>query len=419
MSPENKIYLNLPGGIVPESGGTTTDSREVPRLNGHIHTPYSFSAFREMEEAFRMATAEGIKALGINDFYTTDGYGEFAALAIQYRVFPLFNIEFMALSKEEQQKGIKVNDPVNPGRTYLSGKGLRYPVQMGEESRLKLEKLRLESNRQTCEMVEKLNQYLASLDSPIRFDAEEIRRKHARNLLRERHIAYAFRLAAEENCSSAGQLPDFYAKVFQGKAVKSPLNNTAALENEIRNNLLKAGGPAFVPEDENAFLSLDEVKALIVDAGGIPCYPVLLDDPKGNFTDFEQDWALMADRLREMNIFMIELIPGRNDFQILKEFVRFFNTQGFVITFGTEHNTPQLDPLTVACRGGVPLDDELLNINYRGTAIIAAHQYLTATGSSGFSLTCKPTSEELEQMENTGKKIISIFTKESTSEVNL
>ena len=286
MPTGENLFINLP---LPGKPGAVTSPGEIgqtPQCNGHIHTPYSFSAFRTIEQAFQMAQKEGIKVLGINDFYTTDGYAEFADLAVRYRIFPLFNIEFMALLKEEQKSGIRVNDPVNPGRTYLSGKGLRFPAQMSDESRQKLEKLQSESNRQTREMIDKLNTFLSDLSCGVHFDAEEMRRKLAKNLLRERHIASAFRMAVMEKYPSEVEAGDFYRIVFQGKELKSTLNNSVSLENEIRNNLLKAGGPAFVPEDENAFLSLDEVSTLIVDAGGIPCYPVLLYDQKGNFTDF-------------------------------------------------------------------------------------------------------------------------------------
>src|SRR5210317_2027764 len=100
------------------------------KVNSHIHTPYSFSAFRSIEEAFAMAEKEGIQVLGINDFFVTDGYSEFNETAEKYRIYPLFNIEFIGLLKEEQEKGIRVNDPGNPGRMYFCGKALDYPVSL-------------------------------------------------------------------------------------------------------------------------------------------------------------------------------------------------------------------------------------------------------------------------------------------------
>jgi hypothetical protein len=410
MSSELKNYLELPSIQRLDGSELPFFSERNPVYNGHIHTPYSFSAFRNIEQSFQMAQEEGISALGINDFYTTDGYDEFATLAIKYKVFPLFNIEFMALLKYEQQAGIRVNDPVNPGRTYLSGKGLRFPVKMSDANRKKLENLQRESNLQTWQMVDKLNRFLSEIHSDLHFEPSDIQRRLAKNLLRERHIATAVRMAVQENFTSEEEILGFYNLLFQGKELKSSLRNMASLENEIRNYLLKAGGPAYVEEDEKAFLTLEEVTGLIIDAGGIPCYPVLLDDPKGNFTDFEKFWPQMADWLIEKKIFMIELIPGRNDFSILKEFVCFFDKRGFVITFGSEHNTPQLDPLTITCRGLVPLDKELLEINHRGISVIAAHQYLTASGRSGFPTGSFPSSTEIKELEQLGMKVISTFT---------
>lgn len=382
----------------------------IPEINGHIHSPHSFSAFRNIEQAFQMAKQENISVLGINDFNTTDGYEEFANLAGNYRVFPLFNIEFMALQSEEQRAGIRINDPVNPGRTYLSGKGLGFPVSFSEKSRLKLEKLQMESNRQTFQMVGRLNEYLTSIDAGLEFDPEEIRQRLAKKTLRERHIAMAIRIALFEKCDTESGRTEMLTLLYGGKKPVSPSGNLAALENEIRNNLLKTGGPAFVPEDEEAFLSLSEVTELILDAGGIPCYPVLLDDSKGNLTEFEKDWEKMADQLAEKSIYMIELIPGRNSFAVLKEFVGFFDSRGFGITFGTEHNTPQLDPLTITCRGMVSPDLMMKAVSYKGASIIAAHQFLTANGEEGFPAYRFPTPVELNKLEILGKKVISEFT---------
>lgn len=375
-------FSGFPGKqeLLEQSGADT----QVLLVNGHFHTPFSFSAFTEIEQAFTMAKAEGVKVLGVNDFYTTDGYPEFAELAAKYKIFPLFNIEFMALQRDLQEAGVRVNDPANPGRTYMSGKGLSHPFTIGAEALMLLQQVQHESNVQTAEMVNKLNAFLAELNAGISFAFDELKAKYAKNMLRERHIAKALRIAIDEKFSSEEDKKAFYLQVFSGKEVKSKLDDVAGLENEIRGNLLKAGGKAFVAEDPKAFLSLDEVKKVIISAGGIPCYPVLLDDPKGVCTDFEADAEKLYQMLVDRNIYSIELIPGRNDFNLLKKFVQFFRSKNFLVSFGTEHNTPQLDPVKVSCRHGVELDEELNQIGYEGACIIAAHQYLVAKGEEGF-----------------------------------
>ncbi len=400
-------YQPLPEELLPLPD---TSHGTLPGINGHIHTPHSFSSFTSMEQPFLMARDEGITVLGINDFNTTGGYDEFAGFAEHYRVFPLFNIEFMALQKEEQQKGIRINDPVNPGRTYMSGKGLRYPASLPENSAKKVDILQKESNQQTFMMVERLNDFLKTTSLDLRFDARAIQSELARSLLRERHIAMAVRQAMTLKYAGETEFREALTELFGGRPPRSPLSDPAALDNEIRNNLLKAGGPAYVPEDEKAFLSLSGVISLIRDAGGIPCYPVLLDDANGHFTDFEREWAMMAQTLASQSIYMVELIPGRNDASILAEFVTFFDTKGFTVTFGTEHNTPRLDPLTVTCRGNTALSRELLTINHRGAAVIAAHQYLKANGRDGFPANHFPSPAEKKELEELGMRVIASFT---------
>ena len=88
--------------------------------------------------------------------------------------------------------------------------------------------------------------------------------------------------------------------------------------------------------------------------------------------------------LLERGIYSIEFIPGRNGLELLKEYASFFWNKGIVVTFGTEHNTPELIPLTVDTRGGVDLDDELKEISFKGACVTAAHQYLVAQGEEGY-----------------------------------
>ncbi|WP_372775944.1 hypothetical protein [Mangrovibacterium sp.] len=357
---------------------------EILQVNGHFHTPYSFSAFNNISQPFDMAKQENVKVLGINDFYTTDGFEQFNALAKSSGVFPLFNIEFMSLQKDLQAAGIRVNDPNNPGRTYFSGKGLRFPVHLNVAMVDRLFQIQEESNRQTAQMIGKLNELLAEIGAGFSFTFEGVKERYAKNLVRERHIAKALREAIVDAYPVEADQKTCFTKVFSGKEPKSAMNDFAALENEIRGNLLKSGGRAFVPEDDKAFLSLEQVIELIIHAGGIPCYPVLLDNPKGEFTDFEGDYEKLYQSLVAKNVYMLELIPGRNKPEIMEEFVHFFNDRGFVITFGTEHNTPQLDPIEIFGGDGKELSPAMKKIGYQGACVIAAHQYLKSKGKVGY-----------------------------------
>jgi hypothetical protein len=148
--------------------------------------------------------------------------------------------------------------------------------------------------------------------------------------------------------------------------------------------LLKAGGRAFVPEDSDAFPELQTIIDFILDAGGIPCYPVLLDDKQGNLTGFEGDWDRMDEVLQSFNVSCLELIPLRNSIEKLEEFVEYFRRKKYVISFGTEHNSPGLFPITVKVNGDKELSPELKKVSYEGCCIMAAHQFLISRDKEGF-----------------------------------
>jgi regulator of replication initiation timing len=331
-------------------------------INGHIHTPYSFSAFDKMETALIMAKEEKIAVLGINDFFVTDGYETFYNSCLRNNVFPLFNIEFVGLMKKEQKDGIRINDPNNPGRIYFCGKGLDYPFTLGLLSKLQLQMVIMESQNQMKAMIAKLNDLIKTINPSLSLNHEKIRDRFTEDMVRERHIAKAIRYLATENYKTPEEQLHFIESLYKGKKSKAGMENTAALENEIRSNLLKSGGTAFVEETRKSFLELKKIIKIINEAGGIPCYPVLLDDASGKYTEFESDPVRLHQSLTSLGIGCIELIPGRNDHTALKSFVEFFNEKGFVILFGTEHNTPELTPLTVTARGSQPLDDSLKRI---------------------------------------------------------
>jgi len=61
--------------------------------------------------------------------------------------------------------------------------------------------------------------------------------------------------------------------LFGGKALKAPMDDVAGVENEIRGNLLKAGGAAFVPEEAAAFLRWSRYARLFWPLGGFQPIP--------------------------------------------------------------------------------------------------------------------------------------------------
>lgn len=356
----------------------------VTDVNAHLHTPYSFSAFSTIEQIFQMAVSEGITVAGINDFFVTDGYASFYEEALKNGVFPLFNIEFTGLLKKHQKENIRINDPNNPGRCYFCGKGLDFPFHPDPQDLQTINRVVELSQDQIRSMINKINLLFSEAGSGVQFNYEAIKSEYAENLVRERHLACAVREAVYKISGDDLTRKDFLLKLYSGKQSVADLNNIPAIENEIRSNLLKAGGKAFVEEDAATFPAIDEIIRIIRHAGGIPCYPVLLDDIKGNYTEFESSPENLRHELQSWDVNCIELIPGRNDAAALHKFVSYFHSAGFIVLMGTEHNSPGLIPLTCDTRGKIPLSEAMRTIAYEGACVVAAHQYRRARGQHGF-----------------------------------
>ena len=389
------------------NGASVPAFREV---NAHLHTPYSFSAFDRLETIFQMAKEEEVTVLGINDFFVTDGYEDFSMGCLRNNIFPLFNIEFIGLLKNEQKKGIRINDPNNPGRIYFTGKGLDYPFDPGFTSRARLNRVISGSQEQMKSMIGKLNSIISNINPSLALSYKNVREQYAKELVRERHLARAVRLLAMENYNDPESQIGFIEALYGNKKSKAGVSESAALENEIRSNLLKAGGAAFIEEDVSTFLELSKLIKIIHSAGGIPCYPVLLDDPSGRYTEFEADKEALFNSLTKLGVGCIELIPGRNDINALTSFVKFFDSKGFVVLFGTEHNTPEMLPLTVTARGGAALSDELKQISWNGACVVAAHQYLRAHRRQGYVLSDGTLSnEQKHDLTRLGKMVIEYY----------
>lgn len=386
---------------------------DILNVNGHVHSPYSFCSFDSIEQMFSMANEEGVHVLGINDFFTMDGYPEFDRLSREHKVYPQFNVEFIGLLSELQAKGVRINDPNNPGRIYFSGKGLSFPLAINDDNKAFIDGLISESQRQIKEMTTKASALVTAIDPELGFTYDSVKADYAEELVRERHIAKAIRIAVFNQYADDASRKGFFEKLYDGKAVKADLSDIASVENELRGNLLKSGGKAFVEEDPAAFPPLTRIIEFILNAGGIPCYPVLLDDKKGNIlTEFESDWEAMHKTLQDLNVHAVELIPSRNSVAKLTEFVQFFRNKGYVVFLGSEHNTPGVFPVEVKIEGTQVLPDELIHVSYEGACLIAAHQYLHSIEDQGYvDAKGNPDSENLDVLVKMGDEVIKSFIK--------
>ena len=357
----------------------------VMKVNAHLHTPYSFSAFIDIDDALDRAVKEGVKVVGINDFYTTSGYDAWAEGCKRRNLFPLFGIEFISLNEADQRAGLRVNDPGNPGRTYMSGKGMSYPFMLDEPYATQLASVRKEANDQVEAMCGKLNGLLQAKRIDFSLDFEWIKNELTKGSIRERHLAKALRMKVYEFCGNEEKkIKSVFSLLFGGKELKSSITDFAGVENEIRGNLLKAGGAAFVPETAEAFLPMQSVCEIILAGGGIPTYPFLADDANGGYTDFENDLERVANQLTERAFHSVEFITTRNDVNLLEKYAGYLYEKGFVVTFGSEHNTPAMEPIELFARNNTPLTEKLMKINFEGACVIAAHQQLVSQGQRGY-----------------------------------
>lgn len=357
-----------------------------PKVNSHVHLPPNFSAFGSVQQALTLAKQQGVGVLGASNYYDFSVYEEFAILAKELAIFPLYGLEIIAMLDELAGRGERVNDPSNPGKMYICGKGITgFADQTGRAAEL-IKIIRENDERRMAAMIEKLAAVFRShgLDTDLNEEAVidiVVGRGGCDRqtvTLQERHIGLAFQEALfdkiEAPCRGA-----FLSELFGADSKIDP-DDAVAIQGEIRSRLMKAGKPAFV---EEAFLDFPRAYELILELGGIPCYPVLVDgsDP---LCEYETPVEKLIEAFKDNNIHMAEFIPARNQPGVLSEYVRAMREAGIAVVAGTEHNTLELLPIEPSCVGEVAVPGEIKEIFVEGAYIVAAHQFLCARGEQGY-----------------------------------
>jgi hypothetical protein len=365
-------------------GSTAGVAMVQPVVNTHIHFPPNFSAFRDPADAVDTAAAEGARAIGISNFYDQSVYRVFADRAAQAGILPLFGLEFITLDDDLAAAGIRVNDPANPGRMYLCGKGIApFKAKSAEASRI-ADEIRRGNDERAEAMVARLAAWFAGngLDTGLTADSVAADVAAAAGVdrqwvsLQERHIAMAFQRAL-------AALPAAEREAVLERAYGAPTavdtDDPVALQGELRSRLLKTGTAGFVPEVP---LGFGDAYRYVLELDGIPTYPTLADGVTP-VCPFEAPAAELATRLLARGIHAAELIPIRNTVACVDDYVRAFTDAGIIVMAGTEHNTLDRIPLDPACVDG-PLSEFARQAFWQATCVVAAHAHEVAAGRPGY-----------------------------------
>ena len=293
LSERQDALRGLTAGARPSASGTNT----------HVHTPASFSAFASIEQAVYLAWQQGIEVFGINDHYTVSGLSDFQTACAIAGIPATLSIESVAVDRALADSNVLCNDPGNPGRIYLCGKGITTPEDPAATTALTA--LRQHQATRNQKMVTVVADYLLGLDLPT-ISWPDIETQTVAGNGTERHIARAVvsALGYNENQDASSD----YATHLQQAIGITPGDDRATDENNVRSALLKAGKPCYVDEDPAAYPPLADLRQMFLNLGAIPCYPFL-----GNpITGGEEDVDAHCDRLAAMGIYAVELIPHRN-----------------------------------------------------------------------------------------------------------
>lgn len=402
-------------GRLPEKAALCSQpgSKRPLYTNLHVHLPPNFGSIQSIDDAIAHAKQEQIVVLGASNYYDHTIYAAFAQAAVKAGITPVFGVEVLTMDETLQAGGILTNDPKNPGKLYLCGKGLTRFDDLDDATRVIWQKIRSGDAQRIEQMIDKLNQidFLAQRGICLQYDAiaqsvaAEKRVPVHTVFLQERHVVQALQQAIWKKIPEKDRI----AWLQQLYGVQNAIDaaNVVKVQNDLRTYLLKQGRAAYIDE---CFVSPEEAARLILGLGGYVSYPALLDGAP-SISPFEGPPEVLVEHLLEREIPAAEVIPTRNDLDTLTLYVKTLRAHGIAVGAGTEHNDAVWLPLLPHCQRNAPLSDELLRIFWEGACVAAAHQYLHAKGAEGvrFLSDAAARHAQIQELAAIGASVIAAF----------
>lgn len=276
-------------------------------INLHVHTNESFSFFQNSTEAVWYAYVEDIEYFGINDHYTISGHGEFRSACRIASLKSIYSIEAIAVDDESLRQGGRYNDPDNPGRCYIVGKGVVRDLQPGSRGSRILRTMRRSLRDRNINIVNRLNGYVQSRGFDLGLLYEAIEALTPRSNTTERHVVQAFCERMAVLFPNMDERAEVYRKILGNGVAMDTLSDLAELQTLVRARLVKSGMPCYVEEERKAFTTVENLVDLYLEYGAIPIYP-LMGNP---ITEEEEDLEALFRKMKRYRLNALEIIDYR------------------------------------------------------------------------------------------------------------
>ncbi len=357
--------------------GKVTREGKAGGINTHVHTSKSFAYFDSPSDAVWQAYLAKLSVFGINDHYTLAGHDEFGKACKALGIRATFSLEAVATWEAAAKAKQTVNDPANPGRTYLTAKGVTRPFAPGCSGEADLQRMNEALLVRNQKITEKLAKLIATrLKKKEAISWAEVLDLTPHGQPTERHICQAAARWLEQTYPELEKRSLALSKLVGEDVPVGTVDDAATFQDFIRAKLVKTGKPAYVEESKDAFVPIERLVRLGLDLGAIPTYPIL-----GNpISPWEEDLDKLFDRLEALGIHAVEVIPNRNTQERLSAIVKTAAARCYPIFNGTEHNTKSAMPLV----DKFFFEDEFRPHFERGARVLLGHQALRAGGKDGY-----------------------------------
>jgi len=353
-----------------------SERTEKAGINLHVHTNESFSFFSSVSEAVLYAFRENVGYFGINDHYTIDGHDEFAAACRIASITPTFSIEAVAMDEDAFLNERRYNDPKNPGKIYLVGKGVTKKLREGSEGHRLLGSMCTFIRKRNRKIAGCLKEYTARKGIALDFSYDDADKLSPRGNTTERHVVQAFCMKMKEAFPTVKRRLDAFSRLLGTGIDESALDDEELLLDTVRTRLVKKGMVCYVEEDGDAFITPERLISLYREFGAVPTYP-LMGNP---VTEEEEDLEAMIRKTRAYGLYALGILDYRTRVKRAGEIIEAASHYGYPVFTGTEHNTKKRMPLI----GPVAATASYYDYFLKSTHFVNGHQRMARILDFGF-----------------------------------